>query len=155
MCATVDTYAVWQRRAGAWVPYQPAQGRVGCSLTVTNQAIATATTANLIWSAEVYDPDNFHAPSATVIQVPAGLGGIYQVSVQVDANGTLNGMSSVSVNWTGGLPIVAAVPAGNRYMAVSGAIEVAAGVGFNTAVLNGHSASVNFSARVNVTRLSV
>lgn len=155
MAVTVDTYSVWQRRAGAWVPYLPDQRRVGCSLTVTNQAIASATTGNLIWSTEVYDPDGFHAPSATVIQVPAGLGGIYLVSVQVDANGTLNGVSSVSVNWTGGLPITAVVPIGQRYMAVSGAVEAAAGVGFNTAVLNGHSGSVNFSARVNVTRVSV
>jgi len=121
---------------------------------MNNQSIGTGATANLVWTTEVYDTDNFHAPNATVVTVPAGLAGIYQASVQVDANGTLNGMSSVSVNWTGALPIVAVVPPANRYIHVAGTIEVAAGVGFNVAVLNGHSAAVNFSARLNLSRIS-
>lgn len=150
-----DLGALEIRKGGAWVPLLRDQTRVGCSLTLLNQNIASGGTATLAWTTELWDTDNFHAASSTQIVIPAGLGGVYTCAVTVDANGTLSATSTIAIYWSGAANIFPGyIPALNRYGSAMSQLEATPGAILTVDMFNGHSGAANFSAHLSLARLS-
>jgi hypothetical protein len=143
------------RKGGAWVPLLRDSTRVGCSLTLLNQSIASGATATFAWTSELWDTDNFHAASSTQVVIPAGLGGVYSCSVTVDANGTLSATSTIAINASGAANIFPGyIPAANRYGAAHAQLEMIPAAIFTVTMFNGHSGTALFSAHMSLCRLS-
>lgn len=82
---TTDTRVieVWDQVEDVWREVFPIKGRIGCTLSrSTNQSINNSTGTNISWTTEGYDPDGFIAVTGTSITIPAGFGGIYDLTVQ-------------------------------------------------------------------------
>lgn len=69
-----------------WVaPASPTPTFVGCSLYGSDNFVCVANTNKLIdWTTEHYDTDSFHTGSSSKIIIPAGKGGKYLVSAQLE-----------------------------------------------------------------------
>jgi hypothetical protein len=143
------------RKGGAWVPLLRDQTRVGCSLTLLNQNIASGATATLAWTTELWDTDNYHPASGTMLTIPAGLGGVYSAAVTVDANGTLSATSTIAIICSGPANLFPGyIPAGNRYGTAHCQLEMTPAATIYVTMFNGHSGAANFSAHLSLVRLS-
>lgn len=85
--------SAWQRGEN-WA----AAGRTGCSLLRSAvQSIPNNTTTDISFDTESFDSDGFITVTATTATIPAGLGGLYDITAQVEfaASGTYD--SAVNV----------------------------------------------------------
>ncbi len=104
-----DNDEFWTYTGSAWVLLTP--HLAGVSVTrATDQTIGGGATTNITWSAETTDTDGFIAVSSDTITIPAGLGGIYMLTMSVRvtggsgqvANSSLITIAGTSYRWTPG-----------------------------------------------------
>lgn len=125
--------------------------RVGCALN-HSVSINTGQSLTIPYGTESWDTHNFHATNATDIIIPTGLDGTYGITVEVDAGGTLNGLSNCQIT-VGSTIFPFYIPAQNRYGAGSVILYCSAGAVIRGITYNGHSGAATFINRIWVSRL--
>lgn len=70
--------SVWERQA-----WTASAGRTGVSVTTGGQNIPDATETAVSWTAETFDSDGFITTPNTTFTIPAGLGGLYSITVRL------------------------------------------------------------------------
>jgi hypothetical protein len=69
--------SAWQRTG-----IYSSTGRTGCAVSRSStQAISNGVLSTIVWDTEAFDSDNFQ--SGGTIQIPSGLGGVYQLMLRV------------------------------------------------------------------------
>ena len=130
--------------------------RHGCSLTLGSQSIPANTPADLGWTSESYDTDNYHASNAAQVIIPAGLDGVYLASAIVTASANVSATTIATIDYGAGAVVAAAfMVAGQSTVSVNFSINAAAGQAFKVRVHNGHNAALFYSGRFVVNRVSI
>ncbi|HEY6416330.1 MAG TPA: hypothetical protein VIX41_08835 [Acidimicrobiales bacterium] len=128
--------------------------RNGCALTAT-QSIPNGVATDIIWTGEDYDTNNYHAPNATQMIVPAGLGGVYALWVWYDAGGTVSGVSAITV-WSGAsINGVTQIPAASRFGNATLMTTGPAAHAFRVSLTHNHSTAATFTFRCWLARVSL
>lgn len=75
--------------------------RCGVGVSQANQNFAAGAEAAFAWNTEVYDTDAFHVAGSTDIVIPAGLGGLYVVTLFATATGAVPSQVQVRIRIAG------------------------------------------------------
>lgn len=85
--------------------------RKGVSVDAASFAVAAGGTTNITWTSETADTSSFITPSSTTITVPAGLDGVYAITIRGAWAGSFNETRAVFITAGGILyPIPMATP---------------------------------------------
>lgn len=81
---------IYEYSGSAWVRtnWYGSAGRTQCLLRrAANQAIGSGSLTAISWDTEDSDPDGFIAVTSSTLTVPAGLGGLYSITVGLTTSG--------------------------------------------------------------------
>ena len=152
-----DTDRVLSYDGSAWIRtgWLSAAGRTGVKLRrVANQSIATTTYTVISWDTEDFDSDAFFAPTSGNITVPAGLGGLYAITVQlIPQSGAATDLVIGILNTTSGVEHRAQVCLTAQNNAGAGVVvPLAASDVINIKVYQ-NAGTINYQGRVDINRI--
>lgn len=137
----IEDYLSQSDRVGWWVQ------------RIATQSIATATSTLISWDTEQQDTDGFIAVTATTVTIPAGLGGVYAITVGAYAAAGVGATNSLDLNTT---VTGAASPFTAFNIATTTVVEpLAAGQTVEARVYHSAGVNVNFQANFFGYRISL
>lgn len=128
--------------------------RRGCGLVCTDVEAPPNALAPFTWDAEVWDSDAFHVPATANATVPAGLDGMYVLTVTVATAGAVSSPASLIVN-VKGVEFAAVMNAGQKSAVLTLLTDMAAGQGVSAGVYNSQAGPWNFTAGLTMARQSL
>jgi hypothetical protein len=135
---------------------QKLSSRRGCQVFANTFAVGPGGSKIIVFDAEYWDPDGFHAPGGSNVVIPTGMDGVYvhAFSLGADAGAQFQG---VDVNITiDGVAWSDYLPAGRSSISIATVVPQAAGSVSQCQMWNSDGTnSRNFNARYNVFRVSL
>lgn len=151
-----DRHEMWN--GSAWVRSVPwtATGRTAVEYTTTISGVGAGGTAEVDWDTPVADVDSFYQAwdgAHYVFEVPAGCGGLYNITVLSNASAGMDNTGAVILVTDAGTA-AGYVPSGFDLGVISFTFPLAATEQFYVQQLNGDSGALDFTLVLRAYRLS-
>ena len=130
-------------------------GRAGGSWSRTSgQSVGSGSQTTITWTTEGLDTHGFLTPTSGTVTIPAGMGGLYAITAQLDAAATLGGRCYGQVTAAGRIYRVPFTSPGEDLVAVSATLPLAAGDTISVAVYHASGSSRAWTGYLDVYRIS-
>ena len=147
--AHIHNGSTWVRSA-----WWSAAGRTGATLPRSaQQTIPTATETTVSWDTETADTDGFITVPSGTVTIPAGLAGLYMLTVRTEWSAGVGGLGGYIAAKRNGTPWITQLPANTSAGTHSMVIPWAVGDTLTVGVLHTASGSLAMTGRLDFYRI--
>ena len=120
----------------------------------SGQSVGSGSQTTITWTTEGLDTHGFLTPTSGTVTIPAGMGGLYAITAQLDAAATLGGRCYGQVTAAGRIYRVPFTSPGEDLVAVSATLPLAAGDTISVAVYHASGSTIAWTGYLDVYRIS-
>ena len=120
----------------------------------SGQSVGSGSQTTITWTTEGLDTHGFLTPTSGTVTIPAGMGGLYAITAQLDAAATLGGRCYVQDTAAGRIYRVPFTSPGEDLVAVSATLPLAAGDTISVAVYHASGSTIAWTGYLDVYRIS-
>lgn len=129
--------------------------RAGGSWSRTSgQSVGSGSQTTITWTTETLDTHGYLSPTSGTVTIPAGMGGLYAISVALDAAAPLGGRCYGQVTAAGRIYRVPFTSPGEDHVSVSATVPLAAGDTISVAMYHDSGSTIAFTGALDVYRVS-
>ena len=129
--------------------------RAGGSWSRTSgQSVGSGSQTTITWTTEGLDTHGFLTPTSGTVTIPAGMGGLYAISVALDAAAPLGGRCYGQVTAAGRIYRTPFTSPGEDLVSVSATVPLAAGDTISVAMYHASGSTIAFTGALDVYRVS-
>ena len=130
-------------------------GRAGGSWSRTSgQSVGSGSQTTITWTTEGLDTHGYLTPTSGTVTIPAGMGGLYAITAQLDAAAALGGRCYGQVTAAGRIYRVPFTSPGEDLVSVSATVPLAAGDTISVAVFHTSGSTIKWTGYLDVYRIS-
>lgn len=130
-------------------------GRAGGSWSRTSgQSVGSGSQTTITWTTETLDTHGFLTPTSGTVTIPAGMGGLYAISVALDAGAALGGRCYAQITAAGQIFRGPFTSPGEDRVAVAVTVPLAAGDTVSVAMYHASGSTISFTGALHVYRVS-
>ena len=130
-------------------------GRAGGSWSrPSGQSVGSGSQTTITWTTEAVDTHGYLTPTSGTVTIPAGMGGLYAITAQLDAAAALGGRCYGQVTAAGRIYRVPFTSPGEDLVAVSATLPLAAGDTISVAVYHASGSTIAWTGYLDVYRIS-
>ena len=108
----------------------------------------------ITWTTEGLDTHGFLTPTSGTVTIPAGMGGLYAISVALDAGAALGGRCYAQITAAGQIFRGPFTSPGEDRVAVAVTLPLAAGDTVSVAMYHASGSTISFTGALHVYRVS-
>ena len=129
--------------------------RAGGSWSRTSgQSVGSGSQTTMTWTTEGHDTHGFLTPTSGTVTIPAGMGGLYAITVALDAAAPLGGRCYAQITAGGQIFRGPFTSPGEDLVAVSATVPLAAGDTISVAVFHTSGSTITWTGALYVNRAS-
>jgi len=129
--------------------------RAGGSWSRTSgQSVDSGSQTTITWTTEGLDTHGFLTPTSGTVTIPAGMGGLYAISVALDAGAALGGRCYAQITAAGRIYRTPFTSPGEDLVSVSATVPLAAGDTISVAMYHASGSTIAFKGALDVYRVS-
>lgn len=129
--------------------------RAGGSWSRTSgQSVGSGSQTTITWTTEAVDTHGYLTPTSGTVTIPAGMGGLYAITAQLDAAAALGGRCYGQVTAAGRIYRVPFTSPGEDLVAVSATLPLASGDTISVAVYHASGSTIAWTGYLDVYRIS-
>ena len=129
--------------------------RAGGSWSRTSgQSVGSGSQTTITWTTEGLDTHGFLTPTSGTVTIPAGMGGLYAITAQLDGSGALGGRCYAQITAAGRIYRVPFTSPGEDHVSVSATVPLAAGDTISVAMYHASGSTIAFTGALDVYRVS-
>ena len=130
-------------------------GRAGGSWSRTSgQSVGSGSQTTITWTTETLDTHGYLSPTSGTVTIPAGMGGLYAISVALDAGAALGGRCYAQITAAGQIFRGPFTSPGEDRVAVAVTLPLAAGDTVSVAMYHASGSTISFTGALHVYRVS-
>ena len=130
-------------------------GRAGGSWSRTSgQSVGSGSQTTITWTTETLDTHGYLSPTSGTVTIPAGMGGLYAISVALDAGAALGGRCYAQITAGGQIFRGPFTSPGEDRVAVAVTLPLAAGDTVSVAMYHASGSTISFTGALYVNRAS-
>ena len=130
-------------------------GRAGGSWSRTSgQSVGSGSQTTITWTTETLDTHGYLSPTSGTVTIPAGMGGLYAISVALDAGAALGGRCYAQITAAGQIFRGPFTSPGENRVSVSATVPLAAGDTVSVAMYHASGSTISFTGALHVYRVS-
>ena len=129
--------------------------RAGGSWSRTSgQSVGSGSQTTITWTTEGLDTHGFLTPTSGTVTIPAGMGGLYAITAQLDAADYLDGGCYAQITAAGRIYRTPFTSPGEDLVSVSATVPLAAGDTISVAVFHTSGSTITWTGALYVNRAS-
>ena len=129
--------------------------RAGGSWSRTSgQSVGSGSQTTITWTTETLDTHGYLSPTSGTVTIPAGMGGLYAISVALDAGAALGGRCYAQITAGGQIFRGPFTSPGEDRVAVAVTLPLAAGDTVSVAMYHASGSTISFTGALYVNRAS-
>lgn len=120
----------------------------------SGQSVGSGSQTTITWTTEAVDTHGYLTPTSGTVTIPAGMGGLYAITAQLDAAAPLGGRCYGQVTAAGRIYRVPFTSPGEDLVSVSATVPLAAGDTISVAVYHASGSTIAWTGYLDVYRIS-
>jgi hypothetical protein len=129
--------------------------RAGGSWSRTSgQSVDSGSQTTITWTTETLDTHGYLSPTSGTVTIPAGMGGLYAISVALDAAAALGGRCYAQITAAGRIYRTPFTSPGEDLVSVSATVPLASGDTISVAMYHASGSTIAFKGALDVYRAS-
>lgn len=129
--------------------------RAGGSWSRTSgQSVGSGSQTTITWTTEAVDTHGYLTPTSGTVTIPTGMGGLYAISVALDAGAALGGRCYAQITAAGQIFRGPFTSPGEDRVAVAVTVPLAAGDTVSVAMYHASGSTISFTGALHVYRVS-
>ena len=129
--------------------------RAGGSWSRTSgQSVGSGSQTTITWTTEAVDTHGYLTPTSGTVTIPAGMGGLYAISVALDAAAALGGRCYAQITAAGRIYRTPFTSPGEDLVSVSATLPLASGDTISVAVYHASGSTIAWTGALHVYRVS-
>lgn len=129
--------------------------RAGGSWSRTSgQSVGSGSQTTITWTTEAVDTHGYLTPTSGTVTIPAGMGGLYAITAQLDAAAALGGRCYAQITAAGQIFRSPFTSPGEDRVAVSATVPLASGDTISVAVYHASGSTITWTGALYVNRAS-
>ena len=129
--------------------------RAGGSWSRTSgQSVGSGSQTTITWTTEGLDTHGFLTPTSGTVTIPAGMGGLYAITAQLDGSAPLGGRCYAQITAAGRIYRTPFTSPGEDLVSVSATVPLAAGDTVSVAMYHASGSTISFTGALYVNRAS-
>ena len=129
--------------------------RAGGSWSRTSgQSVDSGSQTTITWTTEGLDTHGFLTPTSGTVTIPTGMGGLYAISVALDAAAALGGRCYAQITAAGRIYRTPFTSPGEDLVSVSATVPLASGDTISVAMYHASGSTIAFKGALDVYRVS-
>ena len=129
--------------------------RAGGSWSRTSgQSVGSGSQTTITWTTETLDTHGYLSPTSGTVTIPAGMGGLYAISVALDEGAALGGRCYAQITAGGQIFRGPFTSPGEDRVAVAVTLPLAAGDTVSVAMYHASGSTISFTGALHVYRVS-
>ena len=129
--------------------------RAGGSWSRTSgQSVGSGSQTTITWTTEAVDTHGYLTPTSGTVTIPAGMGGLYAISVALDAGAALGGRCYAQITAAGRIYRTPFTSPGEDHVSVSATVPLASGDTISVAVFHTSGSTIAWTGYLDVYRIS-
>ena len=129
--------------------------RAGGSWSRTSgQSVGSGSETTITWTTETLDTHGYLSPTSGTVTIPAGMGGLYAISVALDAAAALGGRCYAQITAAGRIYRTPFTSPGEDHVSVSATVPLASGDTISVAMYHASGSTIAFTGALDVYRAS-
>ena len=129
--------------------------RAGGSWSRTSgQSVGSGSQTTITWTTEAVDTHGFLTPTSGTVTIPTGMGGLYAITVALDAAAALGGRCYAQITAAGRIYRTPFTSPGEDRVSVSATVPLASGDTISVAVFHASGSTITWTGALYVNRAS-
>ena len=129
--------------------------RAGGSWSRTSgQSVGSGSQTTITWTTEGLDTHGFLTPTSGTVTIPTGMGGLYAITVALDAAAALGGRCYAQITAAGRIYRTPFTSPGEDLVSVSATVPLASGDTISVAMYHASGSTIAFKGALDVYRVS-
>ena len=120
----------------------------------SGQSVGSGSQTTITWTTEAVDTHGYLTPTSGTVTIPAGMGGLYAITAQLDAAAPLGGRCYAQITAAGRIYRTPFTSPGEDLVSVSATVPLASGDTISVAVFHASGSTITWTGALYVNRAS-